>query len=179
MARLESIDKQNFFELTPVHVTRARGDSGDADEVVCEVKFESYGEPVEGEAALTRAGLTRMIEKLKKFCEKQTGMMQLRSQTQDIEMTLAAKRSKWTQKLRVTGLAGVPQEEQEQEEESSLRVSFGVAYREAGAAGGAVEHRAGMFCTFNDLSSFATGIEKEFEAAPTRRRTGQVQPPGE
>lgn len=178
MARLESIDRQHFFELTPVHVTRARGDSGEADEIACEVKFESYGEPVAGEASLTRGGLTRMIEKLKGFCEKRAGMMQLRSQTRDIEMTVAAKRSKWTQKLNVTGLAGVPSEDKEGDEESSVRVSFGVVYREAATAGGAVEHRSGMFCSFDELDTFARAVESEFAAAPTRRSTGRVEPPG-
>ena len=81
MARIESPDAASYFELAPVHVTRARGDSGENDGIVCGIRFESYGEPINGEANLTRGGLTRMIARLRSFAEKQTGMMQLRAET--------------------------------------------------------------------------------------------------
>jgi len=179
MARIESPDADSYFELTPVHVTRARGDSGDADGIVCEVRFEAYGEPIEGEANLTRGGLTRMIGKLLSFAEKQSGMMQLRSETQDLEFSLASKRSKWTEKIRVTGLAGVPQEKQDEPEVAAeTRVSFGITFRQSSATGGNIEHRSGMVCTFDALKAFAETLKSEFDAAPTRRSTGKVDPPG-
>ncbi|MCB9934053.1 MAG: hypothetical protein H6840_00030 [Planctomycetes bacterium] len=179
MARILSADGGSFFELTPVHVSRGRGETGDADGVVCSVRFEAYGEPIEGEAQLTRGGLTRMIDKLKGFAEKRAGIMQLRSDTQEIEFSLAAKRSKWTQKLNVTGLAGVPRDETaEPKVAEELRVSFGVTYRQSNTAAGSIEHRCGMVCTFDAVAGFADALKFEFEAAPTRRGTGKVQPPG-
>ncbi|MBZ0134842.1 MAG: hypothetical protein K8I27_00550 [Planctomycetes bacterium] len=179
MAKVESADGSSFFELSPVHVTRARGTTGDADGLVCTIRFESYGEPVEGEANLTRGGLTRMIDKLLGFTQKRAGMMQLRSDTNEVEISLAAKRSKWTQKINVTGLAGVPAPDQPEPEASEeLRVSFGATYRQSNAAAGAVEHRCGMVCTFDALAEFARALKTEFEAAPTRRGTGRVNPPG-
>ena len=178
MARMESADGESFFDLTPVHVTRSRGDTGESDAVVCTISFEAYGEPIEGEANLTRGGLTRMIGKLQKFAEKRAGIMQLRSDTNEVEMSLAAKRSKWTQKIRVTGLAGVPAEDQtEPDVAEELRVSFGATYRQSIGAG-AVEHQCGMVCAFDALNRFAESLESEFEAAPTRRSTGKVDPPG-
>lgn len=179
MARIESADGSSFFELSPQHITRGRGESGDADGITCVVKFEAYGEPIEGQPQLTRGGLNRMVEKLKGFAEKRTGMMQLRSDTQEIELSLAAKRSKWTQKINVTGLAGVPREEQpEPDAANEVRVSFGATYRQSNAQGGSVEHRCGMVCTFDALDAFADALKAEFEAAPTRRGTGKIEQPG-
>lgn len=179
MARIDSPDQGGFFELTPVHVTRARGASGEADGIVCAVRFESYGEPIDGEANLTRGGLTRMIEKLAGFAAKQSGMMQLRSETQELEISLTAKRSKWTEKINVTGLAGVPREKQEEPQVGAeTRASLGITYRQANAAGGNIEHRCGMVCNFDALQRFADTLKNEYEAAPTRRSTGKVDPPG-
>jgi hypothetical protein len=179
MARIESSDGSSFFELTPQHISRGRGATGDEDGVACTVRFEAYGEPIDGEAQLTRGGLNRMVEKLKGFAEKRQGMMQLRSETQEIELSLAAKRSKWTQKIRVTGLAGVPKDEQAEDEvPEEVRVSFGATYRQSGGQGGSIEHRCGKICTFDALSAFAESLKAEFEAAPTRRGTGKVDPPG-
>ena len=179
MARVESADGSSFFELTPVNVTRSRGDTGDTDTVICTVRFEAYGEPIDGEPNLTRGGLTRMIAKLQSFAQKRAGMMQLRSDTNEVEISLAAKRSKWTQKINVTGLAGVPKEEQQDAPvDEELRVSFGATYRQASGPAGAVEHRCGMVCTFDALAQFADTLKTEFEAAPTRRSTGRVEPPG-
>lgn len=179
MARVESADGSSFFELTPVHVTRSRGDTGDGDAVVCAIRFEAYGEPIDGEANLTRGGLTRMIGKIQNFADKRAGMMQLRSDTNEVEMSLAAKRSKWTQKINVTGLAGVPKEERNEEPAAEeLRVAFGATYRQSNGPAGAVEHRCGMVCTFDALTQFAESLQSEFEAAPTRRSTGKVDPPG-
>ncbi|MCB9893984.1 MAG: hypothetical protein H6839_06040 [Planctomycetes bacterium] len=179
MARIESTDGGSFFELTPQHITRGRGATGDEDGVECVVRFESYGEPIIGEPHLTRGGLNRMVEKLKSFTVKRTGMMQLRSDTQEIELSLAAKRSKWTQKINVTGLAGVPKEDRaEPDVPEEVRVSFGATYRQSNALGGSVEHRCGMVCTFDALSAFADALKSEFEAAPTRRGTGKIEPSG-
>jgi hypothetical protein len=179
MARLESTDRGSFFELTPVHVTRSRGNTGDADAVVCAIRFEAYGEPIDGEANLTRGGLTRMIDRLRAFAEKREGMMQLRSDTNEVEFSLAARRSKWTQKIRVTGLAGVPQEsENEPGVQEELRVAFGATYRQSSGSAGAVEHRCGMVCSFDSLRTFADTLKTEFDAAPNRRGTGKVEPPG-
>jgi hypothetical protein len=178
MARIESADRGSFIELQPVHVTRGRGDSHDYDAVVCRVKFESYGEPVEGEVGISRASLARMIEKLSSFAEKRTGMMQLRSETQDLELSLAARRSKWTQKIRVTGLAGVPETGADQADgPEEVRASFGITWRQSSQQGGSVEHRCGMVCTFDALAGFAGAMQGEFDAAPTRRSTGKVEPP--
>jgi hypothetical protein len=177
MARIESADHGSFIELQPVHVTRGRGDSHDVDAVVCRVKFESYGEPVEGEVGISRASLARMIEKLNNFAEKRTGMMQLRSETQDLELSLAARRSKWTQKIRVTGLSGVPAGADKADAPEEVRASFGITYRQSSAQGGSVEHRCGMVCTFDALAQFAGAMQGEFDAAPTRRSTGKVEPP--
>ena len=177
MARIESTDRASFFELQPVHVTRGRGDSTDLDAVVCRVKFESYGEPVEGDLNISRGGLARMVEKLRGFAEKRAGMMQLRSDTQDLELSLAARRSKWTQKIRVTGLAGVPEDIGQADAPEEVRASFGVTWRQASRQGGSVEHRCGMVCTFDALAAFAGALQAEFDAAPTRRGTGKVEPP--
>ena len=178
MARIESPDAASYFELAPVHVTRARGDSGENDGIVCGIRFESYGEPVNGEANLTRGGLTRMIARLRSFAEKQTGMMQLRAETGELEISLAAKRSKWTEKIRVTGLAGVPKEQQPEPEVSAeTRASLGITYRQSNASGGNVEHRCGMVCTFDVLAQFADKLEAEFASAPTRRSTGKIDSP--
>jgi hypothetical protein len=177
MARIESADRGSFLELTPVHATRGRGNTADVDAVVCRVKFESYGEPVEGEISISRGGLSRIIEKLKSFAEKRTGMMQLRTETQDLEFSLAARRSKWTEKIRVTGLAGVPADSGQGEGPEEVRASFGVTWRQTSQQGGSVEHRCGMVCTFDALSDFASALQSEFDAAPTRRGTGQVEPP--
>lgn len=180
MARIESVDGGTYFELTPVQVSRGRGEAHGADGMVCAIRFEAYGEPVDGEANLTHGGLTRMIEKLQAFVEKRQGMMQLRSDTNEVEFSLAAKRSKWTQKINVTGLAGLPPEQQEcQEAADELRVSFGVTYRQNSGAAGSVEHRCGMHTTFDALGTFAAALKAEFEAAPTRRQTGKVDQPGE
>ena len=176
MARIESADRASFIELEPVHVTRGRGDSHDVDSVVCRLKFESYGAPVQGEVNISRASLARMIEKLAAFAAKREGMMQLRSETQELELSLAARRSKWTQKIRVTGLAGVPEGEQADGKEE-LRASFGITWRQTSQQGGSVEHRCGMVCTFDALGTFAGAMQAEFEAAPTRRSTGKVEPP--
>ena len=179
MARIESTDGQSFFELTPQHISRGRGATGDEDGIGCVVHFESYGEPIQGEPQLTRGGLNRMVEKLKSFSEKRTGMMQLRSDTQEIELSLAAKRSKWTQKINVTGLAGVPKEDQpDSDVAEEIRVSFGATYRQSNALGGSVEHRCGMVCTFDALAAFADALKAEYEAAPTRRGTGKIDPSG-
>ncbi|MBK8206336.1 MAG: hypothetical protein IPK87_05985 [Planctomycetes bacterium] len=170
MARLSSPDNASWFELTPVHTTRGGG----ADGVVCEVKFEAYGEPVNGELTISHDGLTRMVEKLLSFGEKRAGMMQLRSDTRELEISLAARRSKWTQKINVTGLAGVPNAEAEPEGAlEEVRASVGVTYRQHGGAGN-VEHRCGMHCTFDALIGFAQAISAELAAAP--RRTGRVEP---
>lgn len=179
MARILSADGSSFFELTPVRVSRGRGEAGEGDGVVCEVRFEAYGEPVEGEAQLTRGGLMRMIEKLKSFAEKRAGMMQLRSDAQEIELSLAAKRSKWTQKINVTGLAGVPRDDtQHADVAEELRVSFGATYRQSSAQAGSIEHRCGMVCTFDAVNGFADALKSEFETASTRRGTGRIQAPG-
>lgn len=179
MARILSTDGSSFFELTPVRVSRGRGEAGEGDGVVCEVRFEAYGEPIEGEAQLTRGGLTRMVEKLKGFAEKRAGMMQLRSDAQEIELSLAAKRSKWTQKINVTGLAGVPRDDAQQPDVAEeLRVAFGATYRQSNAQAGSIEHRCGMVCSFDAVAEFAQGLQTEFETATTRRSTGRVQPPG-
>jgi hypothetical protein len=179
MARVESADGASFFELTPQHISRGRGQSGDDDGIICSVSFEAYGEPVQGEPQLTRGGLNRMVEKLKGFAEKRTGMMQLRSDTQEIEISLAAKRSKWTQRINVTGLAGVPKDdEQEPDAANEVRASFGATYRQSNAQGGSVEHRCGMVCTFDALNAFADALKAEFAAAPTRRGTGKIEPSG-
>jgi hypothetical protein len=178
MARIESADRGSYIELQPVHVTRGRGDSHDVDAVVCRVKFESYGEPVEGDVNVSRGGLARMIEKLKGFADKRAGMMQLRSDTQDLELSLAARRSKWTQKIRVTGLAGVPEAgAQQQDGPDEVRASFGITWRQSSQQGGSVEHHCGMVCTFDALAAFAGAMQGEFDAAPTRRGTGKVEPP--
>lgn len=178
MAKVESADGASFFELTPVHATRSRGSTGDSDAVICTISFEAYGEPISGEANLTRGGLTRMIGKLESFADKRAGMMQLRSDTNEVEISLAAKRSKWTQKINVTGLAGVPREDQtEGSVAEELRVAFGATYRQSSGSG-AVEHRCGMVCSFDALREFAGQLKAEFEAAPTRRSTGRVGPPG-
>jgi hypothetical protein len=177
MATIESADKASFFELTPVHTTRGRGNTADVDAVVCRVKFESYGEPVEGEISISRGGLARIIEKLQSFAEKRAGMMQLRTETQDLEFSLAARRSKWTQKIRVTGLAGVPADSTAADGPEEVRASFGVTWRQTSQQGGSVEHRCGMVCTFDALTAFAGSVQSEFAAAPTRRGTGKVEPP--
>jgi hypothetical protein len=174
MARIESTDRGSFIELQPVHVTRGRGDF---DGVVCRVKFESYGEPVEGDVNISRGGLTRMMDKLKGFAEKRAGMMQLRSDAQELELSLAARRSKWTQKIRVTGLAGVPEQGGDVEGPEEVRASLGITWRQPGGAAGSVEHRSGMVCTFDALLKFAADMQAEFDAAPTRRGTGKVEPP--
>jgi len=179
MAKIESADRGTFFEFTPVHVARGRGDSSDMDAVTCTLRFESYGEPVEGEVTMSRASLARMVERLKGFAEKRTGMMQLRSETQDLEFSLSSKRSKWTQKIRVTGLAGVPNQEPEADALEEVRASFGVTWRQSNAQGGSVEHRSGMVATFDALAAFAGAVAAEFQAAPTRRGTGKVEPPSD
>lgn len=177
MARIESADRASFFELTPVHVTRGRGGSADVDALVCGIRFESYGEPVEGELAITRGGVARIIERLQSFAEKRAGMMQLRTETQDLELNLASRRSKWTQKIRVTGLAGVPEGGTEPDAHEEVRASFGIIWRQTSQQGGSVEHRCGMICTFDALTAFAAALQAEFEAAPTRRGTGKVEQP--
>ncbi len=178
MAKLTSHDAQGGFELTPVRVTRGRGEPSDADAAICVVRFESYGEPVEGEVHLTRAGMQRMIDRLKTFATKRSGMAQLRSETNDLEISLASKRSRWTQKIRVTGLSGVPKSGQTDlsDGEDDTRVSFGVQYRQAGREQGAVEYRCGLICTFDALAAFADTLAAEFAAAPSRGRdTGRLQ----
>lgn len=170
MAKLTSPDGGAWIELTPVHSSRGRGAGTDA--VVCAVRFESYGEPIDGEVHVSKDGLERMIERLRTFAEKRAGMLQLRSDTRELEISLAARRSKWTQKINVTGLAGVPQQQPEETPEE-LRCSVGVTYRQHGGTGN-VEHRCGLHCTFDALSEFATTLANELAAAP--RRTGRVEP---
>lgn len=170
MAKLNSPDGGAWVELTPVHTSRGRG--AEADAVVCAVRFESYGEPVDGEVHIAREGLERMIDRLKAFAEKRAGMLQLRSDTREFELSLAARRSKWTQKINVTGLVGVPADAPDEAPEE-LRCSVGVTYRQHGGAGN-VEHRCGLHCTFDTLAAFADAITAELAAAP--RRTGRVEP---
>ena len=178
MAKVASFDGSSFVELTPRHISRGRGEAGDSDGIACTVSFESYGEPILGEAQLTRGGLNRMVEKLTSFARKRQGMMQLRSDTQEIDLSLAAKRSKWTQKINVTGLANVPAPAPEAEVADELRVSFGATYRQSHIKAGSIEHRCGLVCTFDELAAFAAALRAEFEAAPTRRGTGKIDPSG-
>lgn len=183
MAKLTSHDQAHGFELTPVRVGRGRGEPSEGDAAICIVRFESYGEPVEGEVQLTRVGMQRMIDRLRTFAVKRSGMAQLRSETNELEISLASKRSRWTQKIRVTGLSGVPQtnpaDTREADDVEDTRVSFGVQYRQTVKGQGAVEYRCGLICSFDALAAFAEELATEFEKAPTRGRdTGRLQPGG-
>lgn len=162
MARLVAADNASFLELVPVPTARGRDES-----LSLRVAFEAWGEPVEGVAAMTREGAARLVERIRQFCARQAGMLQLRNEEQTLELNLAAKRSKWTSKLRVTGLSNVPETADPNLPEET-RVSLGITYRQEGSHNGApasVEHRAGMVCTFEALDRFATELAAETTAA--------------
>ncbi|MBK9976046.1 MAG: hypothetical protein IPP14_14835 [Planctomycetes bacterium] len=163
MAKLVSFDAASSFELTPLHASRAAGDIADDDAVLCRVQFEAYGEPVEGRIQLTRGGIARLLQRLRMFCEKRSGMLQLRDETQSLELSLAAKRSRWTEKIRVTGLAGVPQAAQP-EVADELRAGVGILLRQDNGTA-SVEHRGGLVAKFEDLLRFARELEAEASGA--------------
>ncbi len=163
MAKLVSFDAASSFELTPLHASRAAGDIADDDAVLCRVQFEAYGEPVEGRIQLTRGGIARLLQRLRMFCEKRSGMLQLRDETQSLELSLAAKRSRWTEKIRVTGLAGVPQAAQP-EVADELRAGVGILLRQDNGTA-SVEHRGGLVAKFEDLLRFASELEAEASGA--------------
>lgn len=159
MARLASADGSAGFEFAPAAASRAAGSIAEDDVLPCRVAFESYGEPVEGTVALSRAGLRRMLARLRLFCDKQQGMVQLRDETQTLELSLAAKRSRWTEKIKVTALAGVPQPVDAAAAEE-LRVTLGVLLRQDNGTA-SVEQRGGLVSTFEALGKFVADLEKE------------------
>jgi len=158
MARLASSDGTPGLELSPAPISHAAGGLGDDDVLPCGVRFESYGEPIEGKVNLTRGGLRRMLGRLKVFCEKRQGMVQLRDETQSLELSLAAKRSRWTEKIKVTGLAGVPQPVAEVSDE--LRVNVGILLRQDSETA-SVEQRGGQVSTFDALAKFVGDLATE------------------
>jgi len=176
MARVTSPDGSSWFELTPVHVSRSRGAASKVDAVVSTVSFDSFGEPVSGELSIPRDSLERMLERLKSFCDKQTGMMQLRTDTQELELSLAAKRSKWTQKLRVSGMNTEDETEPQVDEET--RATLGVVFRQDTGQGGAAEHRCNMSCQFDALAEFTRNVIAELAESPRRRETGTIEAGG-
>ncbi|MBE7491522.1 MAG: hypothetical protein HS108_07190 [Planctomycetes bacterium] len=163
MAKLAAADQTTGLELVLAAPSRAGGKLGDDDALPCRVCFESYGEPVEGTVSLTRAGLARMVQRLEAFCDKRQGMIQLRDESQALELSLAAKRSRWTEKIKVTGLAGVPQSDIPVAEE--LRVTVGIVLRQdTGTA--SVEQRGGLVSTFDALAAFVADLAREAGLRP-------------
>ena len=179
MARLEAQDGSSFFELHPERA-RGGGETADQDEVSCLIRMEAFGEPIEGYATMTRAGLTHLIERLRVFTTRRTGMLQLRTETQTLELSLSAKRSKWTQRIRVTALKGLkPDDDADKVGGDELRVSFGVLFRHPVEREGAhvtVESRAGLVCSFDSLDTFAGELEEESRKVK-RRDTSRQQGP--
>lgn len=140
-------------------MARPAGTLGDDDSINCRIAFEAYGEPVEGTVPLSAGGLRRMLQRLESFCTKREGMIQLRDEAQALELSLAAKRSRWTEKIRVTGLAGVPKE-QDAPVADELRVNVGILLRQENATA-SVEQRAGLVTTFDALAGFVSDLARE------------------
>lgn len=163
MARLAAADGTAGLELVPAQGSRAQGKLGDEDALDCRVAFESYGEPIEGHVQLSRGGLRRMLQRLAVFCEKRQGMVQLRDESQMLELSLAAKRSRWTEKIKVTGLAGVPQPESPVADE--LRVTVGIVLRQDSATA-SVEQKGGVVSTFDALAAFVRDLTAESGLEP-------------
>jgi hypothetical protein len=104
-----------------------------------------------------------MVQRLEAFCDKRQGMIQLRDESQALELSLAAKRSRWTEKIKVTGLAGVPQSDIPVAEE--LRVTVGIVLRQdTGTA--SVEQRGGLVSTFDALAAFVADLAREAGLRP-------------
>lgn len=164
MARLPSADGTSSLELCPAHASRPAGSLGEDDALPCRIAFESYGEPVEGTVSLSGAGLRRMLQRLESFCAKREGMIQLRDEAQSLELSLAAKRSRWTEKIRVTGLAGLPPS-QDAPVPEELRVNVGVLLRQENATA-SVEQRGGLVTTFDALAAFVAELGREAGITP-------------
>jgi len=125
-----------------------------------------------GETELSLSGLQRLSRKSLSFAKKGQGMMQFRSHDQRLQITLSAKRSKWTTRLRKDFDTQVDSDANNPEMAAKrLYVDIVMRHEKAKSGGTGMVRRELTFSTsYAELNEFALGLARECGRVPSAHR---------